>query len=285
MTQTIQAQAIQTQTIQALGEAAMTEMPIAPLEAVRPLASPVLELPSEVQAPTPKWRPAPLEVALPEDGWGVVDQLLREPERFLALALDQTRGAAFIRTLLLTTAGSAAAFGAAMGAYHGGWQLLAAAVKLPVVVLLTAALCTPALSALNAGILGRTNVRRDATLILTALAFGTLIAAGLSPLLLMAAARHFHYHRTILLAVSIGLLAGAMGLSVFLSGLRDLAPRVRTTISLLMLTVLTTVGAQMSWMLRPYIGRPGSEISLVRTVDDDWLPSLERSFDSARSGR
>jgi hypothetical protein len=265
----------------------MSDLPIAQLEGVVS-APPVLVLPDD---------PAPVRVPLeernarlpptpfPQDPWGVVDQLLRDPERFLAQALSEARNAPFIRTLLLTITGSAAALGATMGAYHGGLQIVAAAVKLPVVVLLTAAICTPALSALNAGLTGRADIRRDATLVLTALAFGTLLAAGLSPLLLMAASRHFHYHRTILLLVSVCLLAGAMGLSVFLAGLRDLPGRLRSVISLLMLTVITFVGAQMSWMLRPYIGRPGVPLALVRSVDDDLVPSLQRSVDSARRPR
>src|SRR5688572_24850019 len=83
---------------------------------------------------------------------GVVDGLLVAPRRMVeeAQAADPTTQAATVRVLLLAILGGMAAFGVAVGFYRGGVQMLYAAIKLPLVVLLTAAVAMPALTALGA---------------------------------------------------------------------------------------------------------------------------------------
>jgi hypothetical protein len=84
----------------------------------------------------------------PEGSLGVIDLLLRDRDTFHQHLERSTDLASVARALLLTVIAGCAVFGAAMGANRGGLQLAFAAVKLPLVVLLTAGFCGPALTGL-----------------------------------------------------------------------------------------------------------------------------------------
>jgi methyl-accepting chemotaxis protein len=92
--------------------------------------------------------------------------------------------AALARPLIVTIALGGAVFGAALGAYRGGLQVLYAAIKLPLATLLTAAICAPTLTALNAALGRAACIRRDFALVLAVLARGALVVAAEAPVVL-----------------------------------------------------------------------------------------------------
>jgi len=241
--------------------------------------------------------PAERESALPSDatpapapslpgetsGLAGIDFLLRRPAEFIDTLSELDDPTPAVRTLLLTAIVASMALGAGIGSYRGGWQILFAALKLPVVELLTAGICAPALIALNRSVHGDTSPRRDVGLILVALAFATLVAAGLAPLLLLAGSWGLDYHRAVLLLVGICLVSGALGLSVFLSGLRGQDVPGRTIVGVIMVGLLGLVGSQMTWVLRPYLVRPGTgHVPFTRTLEDDFLTSIATDLESAQ---
>jgi hypothetical protein len=75
----------------------------------------------------------------------------------------------------------AAFFGATLGMHRGGIQILYAALKLPLVVLLTAVVCTPVLTSLNRALNRKAVLAEDLSLVLASLARGCLILAALAP--------------------------------------------------------------------------------------------------------
>jgi len=86
-----------------------------------------------------------------------------------------TELAATLRTMIATIAVTMAIVGATLGSYRGGGQIAYAAVKLPVVLLGTAALSAPALSAIGAALGRRSRLAADLALVMAALAFGSLL--------------------------------------------------------------------------------------------------------------
>jgi hypothetical protein len=218
----------------------------------------------------------------PVDGaLGVVDLLLRDRAAFHAHLERSTELASIARALLLTVIAGCAVFGAAMGANRGGLQLLYAAVKLPLVVLLTAGVCGPALTGLLRSVKAESTFTRDLLLVLSALALGSTVLAALAPIVVLAELAGTGYHELILLIVCCCGLGGAAGLSLFIKGLRR---REGTTLAMVLaLGLFALVGTQMAWTLRPYVLRPRTpEVPFVRAIEGGFLDAVNRSIDSAR---
>jgi hypothetical protein len=214
---------------------------------------------------------------------GPVERLLRDRA---ALVADITAGvdlAGIARAMIATIAVGAALFGAAIGMYRGGLQIAYAAIKLPLVLVFTAAIAAPALTAFNHALDRPAALRRDLALALSALALGGLVLAALAPLVFVARAVDAGYHHTTLLVVGCCALAGCVSLAFLVRALRQQTPGWATTAAALLCAVATVVGAQLAWTLRPYLVRPRSpEIVFVRELDGSLLEAVTNTVDSAR---
>jgi hypothetical protein len=221
------------------------------------------------------------DLATPPAATTVLDLLLRDRAGLLARIERGDDLAGLARTMIVTIAVAGAAFGAALGVYRGGLQIAYAAIKLPLVVLFTAAIATPVLSALNSALDRPVCLRRDLALVLSSLALGSLVLAGLAPTLFLAARLRVDYHTLILATVCACVVAGTMGVTLLGRGLSRPGSPGRWSVAISLLVVLAMVGAQMSWTLRPYLVRP-------RTDQPPFLRSLEGNvyaavFDTALS--
>jgi len=207
-----------------------------------------------------------------------VDQLLRDRKALLARIEGGHDLLEIARVMLVTIVVSSMSFGAAVGFYRGGEQIVYAALKFPLVLLFTAALCAPAFSALQKVVSGHTNVRADLALTLSSLALGSLFMAALAPVLLLAIMFEVDYHPLTLLTVACCSIGGVTGVSLFVRGVRgDTLPRRLVTGAALFL-VVALVGTQMSWTLRPYLVRPRTEeVPFVRELEGSFLEAVGRS--------
>lgn len=212
----------------------------------------------------------------------VVDQLLRDRPALLA-RIDAGHELPMIaRTMLLTIITSALVFGASLGVLRGGEQILYAALKLPIVILLTAAITTPALCALRAVLLGRTNIQRDIAIVLSSLALGSMVLAALAPLILLATIWGMGYHGLIILVVACCAISGAVGLTLFARGTKDMGAGSRALVVGIVLIILALVGSQMAWTFRPYLVRPRSEeVPIMRALEGSFIDSVTTSSASA----
>jgi hypothetical protein len=208
----------------------------------------------------------------------VVDLLLRDRAALME-RIEANQGLLDIsRVSLLVAVSGAAVFGAAVGMFRGSQQVLYAALKLPMAVILTAALCTPAISALRAVFQRQLQVQRDVALVLTSLALSGLVMAGLAPTLPLAHSFGAGYHQVIILAVLCAALAGLVGLHFFARGFTRWVRHERLTMALVLLTLFALVGSQMIWTLRPYVVRPRTqEIPFVRSLEGNFLDAVSTS--------
>jgi len=217
-----------------------------------------------------------------EGGFLLIDQLLRGRGAFLdgIAAQEDLRDTA--RALLLTIFAGSAVFGATLGFYRGGIQILFASLKLPLVVLFTAALCTPALTALRVVVGGRARFQKDLALVLGSLALGCMVIAALAPLLLLAMSMRASYHQIIILTVGCCAVGGALGLALLIKGIWCTLDVDRGVVTLTLLLVCALVGTQLSWTLRPYLVRPRTpDVPLVRMQEGSFMDSVLTAFDSA----
>lgn len=128
---------------------------------------------------------------------GTIDLLLRDREQMLA-RIRVGDVAAILRTMIVTIAMAMALFGAALGSYRGGIQIAYAAIKLPLVLLGTAALAAPVLTAIGAALGRQSRLATDLALVMTSLALGALLLAACTPLILLGRAMDVSYHGMIL---------------------------------------------------------------------------------------
>jgi hypothetical protein len=214
---------------------------------------------------------------------GAVDQLLRDRTAILDRIARDVRLADLARVMLITIALSSAVFGAAIGTYRGGIQIVYAALKFPLLMLLTAAICAPALSAFNAALDRPTSLRRDLALVLSSLALGGLTLVAQAPILLLASSLEVSYHSIILLTFACCAVAGLGSLIMLSRGVGAASPHRKGTAILALLMLFSMVGAQMAWTLRPYVVRPRTDsVPFVRNIEGNLLEAVSTSLDSAR---
>ena len=226
---------------------------------------------------------APIATERPNGPLGLIDQLLRDRDGMIARIRAGSDLFAIMRTMVATIAIACAMVGAALGSYRGGVQIGYAAIKLPLVLLGTAALSAPALSAIGAALGRRARVANDLALVMSALAYGALLLAACTPLVMLARAIDLEYHRTILAVVGMFTIAGIASLRMVVRALAtEAAPGWRTAV-LGLCTVFVLVGGQLAWALRPYLVRPrATDLEFVRSLEGSLFDSITGAFNSAR---
>ncbi len=225
----------------------------------------------------------PEDFATPGGNLGIIDQLLRDRPSVHARIQSDDDLAGLARAMVLTILAGAAVMGATMGFYRGGIQVLFAGIKLPLAMLLTAGICTPAWSALCAAVQGKTSVRRDFATVLVSLALTSLLLAAMAPVVMLFITFGASYHSLILLVVCCCGLAGLGGLSFFMEAARRREGGRRPLIILTLLCVFAGVGSQLTWALRPFLVRPRApEVVFVRSLEGSFLEAVSTSVNSAR---
>jgi hypothetical protein len=219
----------------------------------------------------------------PAPALGLIDQLLRNRDAMLARIAAGNGLAAITRAMVATIAIAMAIVGAALGSYRGGIQIGYAAIKLPLVLLGTAALSAPALTAIGASLGRRARLSADLALVVTALAFGALMLAACTPLILLGRAMDLSYHRMILGTVAVFALAGIASLRMIIHALSVERSPGRGSAIVGLCIVFALVGGQLSWALRPYLVRPrAEEVVFVREVEGSLFDAITGAVRSAR---
>lgn len=212
-----------------------------------------------------------------------MDRLLRDPRGLLADAVDPAQAANLARSAILTIAIGAGCFGAAMGTARGGLQIPYAALKLPLAILLTTAVCSPALTAVNCALGRPSALRADLSLVIASLARTSFVLAAAAPLLLLGVWTGLSYHTLILLVVACCCVAGVVGLTLFVRALSGERLLHKLVVSAALLSVFALVGTQMAWTLRPFLQRPRDrQVHFVRSIEGSFLESVITSSRSAR---
>src|SRR3954454_21857873 len=106
-------------------------------------------------------------VSFPADDVGAesvathIDQLLKNPSEVRAAIERRTALAVRTRTYVQVLVACTSVFGASLGFYRGGIQILFAAIKLPLVMLATLAVAAPLLYALNRALERPADIARE----------------------------------------------------------------------------------------------------------------------------
>lgn len=246
---------------------------------------PTMEGLAPASTPSPRVAPRPagveeeeLRPVDPSQPASVLEALLRSPEAFLR----QTEASdlwPLLRSLLVMIGVGGGLFGLVVGAFRGGVQVAYAAVKVPLLLLLTMAICAPAFVGLARAMEVRLSAREVVVTTLGACARFALVLAGLAPVVWLLEG-WCGYHATALVITGVCAVAGLVAAALLRRGLRRRGAS--GLVALAFLGVFGVVGAQSSWLLRPFLVRPRTEqVPFLRSLEGDLLDAVSRSGQSA----
>ncbi len=213
-----------------------------------------------------------------------------------------------LRTFVPLAVVLGASYGFFMGWYSigvreddaGRWQMLASIVKVPALFLLTLVVTFPSLYVFSA--LGGCRLGFLATLrlLVAAIVVNLAVAAAFGPILAFFTVSTESYSFMILLNVALLSIAGLVGCGFLLRSLRSLmlTPSISTdtppkeqseavpsplhtkddvaasSIFRVWVVIYALVGAQMGWVLRPFIGSPDAPFTFFRSRDGNFFLSV-----------
>jgi hypothetical protein len=185
-----------------------------------------------------------------------------------------------LRQLALGAAG-AALFGLALGAFGlSAPQMLASGIKAPLLLVGAGALCFPTFYALQLLRATRPVGLAEAFALQSAAAAAAgAVWGGFALPLAFLVSTTYHYRLTQSLALLVGALgglAGARRLEHLYRSLGDEQLRAHLTVILPWALLYSAVGAQLAWMMRPFIGSPELPFQLFRPLEGSMFSAIVR---------
>jgi hypothetical protein len=239
----------------------------------------------------------------------VIERILRDREGIWRQISSEYRLNALIGQMLGSSCIALACYGIVLGSSSGILQAISSAIKLPILFLLTLAICLPTLYLFNLVFGARLSIQQAMALVLTAITVTSMLTLAFAPISLFFWITAPDYDFFKLLNVAILTLTGTVGLSFLLSGMRRMnalnAPAIIAPIvspedaeaekpqrvepqrveqpvnmSLLNLWVVLYgfVGTQLAWTLRPFFGDPGMPFEIFRSINSNFYINIIHSI-------
>jgi hypothetical protein len=212
----------------------------------------------------------------------VIERILRNRGSFfdeIKEGEDLTRK---IRNMLIGAVLFFAIYGAVLGISNSPLQALSSAIKLPILYLITLAICLPTLYFFNLLFGSRLMLSQTFALIMTAIAVTAVLTLSFAPIALFfwLTAPNYNFYK--LLNVGILSITGVAGLSFLWQGMRHVQKAggmgVRNLILWIWIFVYGFVGTQMAWTLRPFFGAPGLPFEIFRDLGGNFYVNILQSI-------
>jgi hypothetical protein len=165
--------------------------------------------------------------------------------------------------------------GLSVGAWTGGVHALYVATKVPLLLLGTLAIGLPAMSVLGRFIGCPLGFRDSANLALSSIARTAVMLGALAPattyFALTLPSRGLTVYRAVVLSqVFAFAIAGFVGVTALRKRLAQVVPShsKHLRVVLLWLLIYSFVGAQLTWLLRPFLGNPGAVVEYLRPAGE-----------------
>lgn len=232
----------------------------------------------------------------------VIERLLRDRNDVWRQVNQEYRLHDLLRQMSISSATALFCYGLVIGMSHSVWQALSSASKLPILFLLTIAICLPTLYLFNLFYGGRLSVRQVLALCLAATTVTSAMMLAFAPITLFFLITAQSYAFFVLLNVMIFTLTGITGLQVLVDGTKAInrlgqqaeptaaatstteaskeklraAPPATANMQLLYiwLGLFAFVGTQLGWTLRPFFGDPGTPFALFRSLEGNFYGAM-----------
>jgi len=188
-----------------------------------------------------------------------------------------------IKSLLVSTFAFLAIYGILMGASRSLLQALLSAIKLPILFLLTLAICFPTLYIFNTIFGSRQKVGQYFVLLLSCISVAGLLLIAFAPITLFFLLTTDHYQFYKLLNVAILAIAGFFGVRYLYQGMSVVGQTAKADdkklqrILILWIVLYAFVGSQLAWTIRPFFGSPGMGVEIIRDLHGNFYTDIVRA--------
>jgi hypothetical protein len=215
-------------------------------------------------------------------GLSFVDDAIRNRERFFDRLGEEHAQREMLTRLVKSYLLCTALYGFIMGSFNGlfhlaGWEFaVATMIKVPLLFLLTTLIVLPAIYVTNTILGMKLGFTQTALLFLSAITISAFMLAACAPILVFFMLSTDSYPFIKLLNVSIFAISGLMGIGFFLRAVDHLRLFEGTPRSVLKvwLIVWSLIGAQMAWILRPFIGVADQPFQLFREQESNFYLNM-----------
>ena len=152
----------------------------------------------------------------------VIERILRDRQGIWQQVVEDRSLSRLTSQMLLSSVVALACYGAVLGSFHSVLMALTSAVKLPLLFLVTLAICLPTLYLFNLVFGARLSVRQSLALVMVALTVTAMLAVAFAPIALFFLITAPDYGFFKLLNVAILALSALVGLRFLTGGMRVL---------------------------------------------------------------
>ncbi len=206
--------------------------------------------------------------------------VLREREYFFEKIYTEQEMNPQIRYFALYSLLFSCTYGLVLGMFAGKMQIMAAFIKIPLLLFGTLGICLPALYLLNILVGSKLSFRQTLTLLLGSNYLMSVFLASLSPILfffiILTTAKRF----ISILNVIIFCIAGFFALRLIKGGMRYLTVRSdyspKFFIIEIWFIIYVMVGIQFAWILRPFIGEKGEKFAFFRDIEGNFYLAISQ---------
>lgn len=208
--------------------------------------------------------------------FAILMYFLRDRQKFLEEISKGIRLENKIVALLISSSAFFALYGAIIGSFSGGLQMVASAIKLPALYLITLAICLPTLYFFDVITGSRRSFGQYLALLLASMSIIGVMLFSFAPIILFFRLSINDYRFFQLLNVVIFTITGLVGINVFYRSLIYIneqdseSPKNRTAMIRGWLVLYGFVGSQLGWTLRPFFGTPDKPFQLFRNLESNF---------------
>ncbi len=208
--------------------------------------------------------------------FAILMYFLRDRQKFLEEISKGIRIENKIIALLISSSAFFALYGAIIGSFSGGLQIVASAIKVPALYLITLAVCLPTLYFFEVISGSRRSFGQYLALLLASMSIIGVMLFSFAPITLFFRLSINDYQFFKLLNVLVFTITGLIGVNVFYRSLLYIndkdseTPNNRTAMIRGWLVLYGFVGSQLGWTLRPFFGNPDSPFELFRPLESNF---------------
>lgn len=228
----------------------------------------------------------------------IIERFLRDREGVWLQIKGEDHLNKLISSMLASSTVSLACYGAVMGLSYGPLQAVSSAIKLPILFLLTVAICLPTLYLFNLLYGGRLSARQVLALALSAITVTSTLTLAFAPITIFFLLTAPSYDFFKLLNVTILAITGIAGINFLISGMQSMnaltekeeaqerieqhgSPASKThsgTVNMRLLQgwllLYGFVGTQLGWTLRPFFGDPDRPFRIFRAIEGNFYVNI-----------
>jgi hypothetical protein len=210
----------------------------------------------------------------------VLMELLRDRPKFLTDVNNGFKIDRKIVSLLISSSIFLSLYGAIIGSFNGGLQMVSSAIKLPALYLITMIICMPTLYFFDIISGSKRTFGQYAVLLLSCMSLISVTLLGFAPVSLFFRLSTNDYDFFRLLNIIIFVITGFIGINFFYKAMQlvtneksseeaNVSPN-RNKIMKAWLFLYGFVGSQLAWTLRPFFSSPGESFALFREIESNF---------------